>query len=176
MLEHPEVMICQTEEIWIRNGVRVNPAKKHTKYSGWIFEKMLRLCIVSPSAVMVRRKLFERVGMFDESLPVCEDYDLWLRVGLRYPIVLINEPLIIKHGGHSDQLSQQYWGIDRFRVQSLQKLLNSGDLNASQFKAVVLELERKCHILAKGCMKRGKTEQARYYREIAERYKDAEFC
>ena len=171
MHAHPQVMICQTEEIWIRRGVRVNPAKKHKKYSGWIFEKMLPLCIVSPSAVMMRKSLLDEIGMFDESLPVCEDYDLWLRVGLRYPIMLIEEPLIVKRGGHDDQLSHQYWGIDRFRVQSLQKLLDSGQLNDPQRIAVLAELDKKCNILANGCMKRGKKKDVQYFGGLAEWYK-----
>ena len=90
--ENPEYFICQTEEIWIRNGTRVNPMKKHQKFGGWIFEKCLPLCVVSPSAVMMRRKLFGEVGLFDESLPACEDYDLWLRIAAKYPIVLIENP------------------------------------------------------------------------------------
>jgi len=84
--EHPEALICQTEEIWIRNGTRVNSKKRHKKYSGDIFEKALPLCIVSPSAVMIKKNLFDLVGLFDESLPVCEDYDLWLRISARYPV------------------------------------------------------------------------------------------
>ena len=59
---NPEALICQTEEIWIRNGVRVNPDKRHHKFSGMIFEPSLALCLVSPSAVMIRKKLFDTVG------------------------------------------------------------------------------------------------------------------
>ena len=44
----------------------------------------LELCLVSPSAVMLRRDLFERIGGFDENFPVCEDYDLWLRIAARF--------------------------------------------------------------------------------------------
>ncbi|MEN8780645.1 MAG: glycosyltransferase, partial [Desulfobacterales bacterium] len=98
--KNPAALICQTEEIWIRNGLRVNPGKRHRKPFGMIFEPSLELCLVSPSAVMVRRELFEKVGLFDENLPACEDYDLWLRVGCRFPVHLIDKPLTIKRGGH----------------------------------------------------------------------------
>ena len=57
MESHPEVEICQTEEIWIRNGVKVNPKRKHLKPSGDIFRASLDLCLVSPSAVMMTREL-----------------------------------------------------------------------------------------------------------------------
>ena len=103
---NPEAVINQTEEIWIRNGVRVNPKTRHHKPSGMIFEQSLALCLVSPSAVMMKRSLFDAVGLFDEDLPACEDYDLWLRISWRYPVHLIETPLIIKRGGHADQLSK----------------------------------------------------------------------
>ncbi len=103
--ENPDYLICQTEEIWIRNGVRVNPMKKHQKSGGWIFEKCLPLCVVSPSAVMMHRKLFDEVRLFDESLPACEDYDLWLRIAAKHPVGLIEKPYIFKYGGHADQRS-----------------------------------------------------------------------
>ena len=104
---HPQAQVCQTEEIWIRNGRRVNPKRRHRKFSGLIFEKSLPLCLVSPSAVMLRKSLFDQVGLFDERLPACEDYDLWLRITWKYPVDLILAPLIVKHGGHADQLSRR---------------------------------------------------------------------
>ena len=115
---HPEALIAQTEETWVRNGRRVNPGKRHRKRSGMIFEPSLDLCLVSPSAVMVRRELFDRVGLFDEGLPACEDYDLWLRVSCCIPIHLIDIPLIVKRGGHADQLSRA-WGLDQYRIASI---------------------------------------------------------
>ncbi|MFQ5852436.1 MAG: glycosyltransferase, partial [Candidatus Binatia bacterium] len=126
MQANPQVQICQTEEIWIRNGVRVNPKRKHRKPSDSIFRASLNLCLVSPSAVMMTRGLFERVGGFDEAFEVCEDYDLWLRIAVDTVISLIPEPLVIKRGGHGDQLSRSTWGLDRFRILALEKLLRSG--------------------------------------------------
>ncbi len=126
MIGRPDVEICQTEEIWIRNGVRVNPKAAHRKPSGDVFLRSLDLCLVSPSAVMMTRELFERAGGFDESFPVCEDYDLWLRIAAERPIPLIPEALVVKRGGHADQLSRSTWGMDRYRVRALQKLLRPG--------------------------------------------------
>ena len=114
--ENPHYPLCYTDEIWIRKGRRVNPKVKHAKYSGWIFEKCLPLCTISPSSAVMRKTLLTKVGLFDEALPVCEDYDFWLRVSIRYPIFFIGQKLIIKRGGHPDQLSQRSWGNDRYRV------------------------------------------------------------
>ncbi|OQY28177.1 MAG: glycosyl transferase [Candidatus Cloacimonetes bacterium 4572_55] len=166
----PDAHICQTEEIWVRRGKRVNPKKIHRKYSGDVFRHCLPLCIVSPSAVMIRRKLLDEVRLFDESLPACEDYDLWLRISKKYPIYLINQPLIVKRGGHSDQLSGKYWGMDRFRVQSIANLLKNNDLSDEQYQLAVSELHRKCGILIQGFRKRKKFEDAEKYQIIKEKY------
>ncbi len=168
--EHPDFLICQTEEIWIRNGRRVNPMKKHRKYGGWIFDKCLPLCMVSPSAVMMRRELFERVGMFDETLPACEDYDLWLRVSAKYPIGLVDEPLIVKHGGHADQLSRTEKHLDRYRIKALEKLLGCGELSPEQHQLALEELKKKCRVYGEGCLKRGNGEEGRKYLALHERY------
>jgi len=164
---NPEALICQTEEKWIRKGVRVNPKNRHRKLSGNIFEQSIYLCLVSPSAVMLKRNLFEKTGMFDENLPACEDYDMWLRVSCRYPVFLIDTPLIIKRGGHDDQLSRSS-GLDRYRIQSLKKIIESNLLTDAQATAAVKVLKEKCDIYANGCLKRGRKEKALYYNELAE--------
>lgn len=163
---HPDALICQTEEIWVRNGVRVNPKKKHRKPSGMIFEPSLALCLVSPSAVMMRPSLLATVGRFDETLPACEDYDLWLRVACRYPIHLLDEPLIVKRGGHDDQLSREP-GLDRHRIRSLMTVLAHCPLTGSQRRAAVSMLREKCAIYALGCRKRGRVDEADLYENLA---------
>jgi hypothetical protein len=165
MEQNPSAQICQTEEIWIRNGVRVNPKAKHRKPSGDIFIPSLELCLVSPSAVMLTRNLFEQVGGFDESLPVCEDYDLWLRIAVDRSVALIDEPLVVKRGGHADQLSRSLWGMDRYRVVALQKLLRVG-LNGAKRLAALDVLRRKVAVLADGARKRGKLREAEDYEVI----------
>ncbi|MDD5383161.1 MAG: glycosyltransferase family A protein [Candidatus Margulisbacteria bacterium] len=149
----PEYKICYTGERWLRGGEHLNQMKKHQKYHGWIFDKCLPLCIISASSILMERQMLDELGGFDESLPVCEDYDLWLRLSLRYPIAFIDEQLIVKRGGHPDQLSRQYWGMDRFRVRALQKLL-SLKLSTGQKELVRQELMKKYNILASGALKR----------------------
>lgn len=163
MIRHPDVKICQTDEIWIRNGVRVNAKAVHRKPSGDIYPRCLELCLVSPSAVMMTRELFESFGGFDESFPVCEDYELWLRIGAKFPVPLIPDPMVMKYGGHADQLSRSTWGMDRYRVLALQKLLRSGCLDAVRRATALDVLGRKTAILAQGARKRGREEEARGY-------------
>jgi glycosyltransferase involved in cell wall biosynthesis len=170
MTSHPEALICYTDEIWIRRGVRVNPMKKHRKYSGMIFPHCLPLCIISPSSALFDRRLFEDAGRFDETLAVCEDYDLWLRIAARHPVYLVDEPLIVKRGGHDDQLSRSRTGQDRYRIAALEKLLQSDLLSPDQRALAVHELVRKCSIYANGCMKRGRHEEGEHILAIAAGY------
>jgi GT2 family glycosyltransferase/nucleoside phosphorylase len=153
MKEYPFYKIHQCEEIWIRNGKRVNPCKHHQKPQGWIFEPSLNLCLISPSSVAIHKSVFEKVGMFDEELPACEDYDLWLRIARWYPVGLEPYQGVIKHGGHSDQLSRKYEAMDRFRVKSLQKLLEV-EKNEKYKEMIKKVLDKKLKILENGARKR----------------------
>ena len=152
--EDPEINIVHTDEIWIRNGVRVNPMQKHRKQGGDIFEQSLGLCAMSPSTILLRRCLIEEEGGFDESLPACEDYDLWLRLCCKYEVSYVDEMLIRKYGGHEDQLSRQYWGMDRFRIKAIAKLLRRGELNTRQEEQAKNTLQEKCRVLLLGAKKR----------------------
>ncbi len=160
--DHPDAMICQTQEIWIRNGKRVNPMQKHAKPSGMIFEPSLHRCLVSPSAVMMKKAVFDLKGMFNQDFAVCEDYDLWLRISTDIPIYLIDRPLTVKYGGHDDQLSRSH-SQDRYRIASLLHLVQSGALNQEQKNAATAVLQEKCRIYGNGCKKRGKNAEAHKY-------------
>jgi hypothetical protein len=134
-----------------------------------IFERCLELCMVSPSAVMMKRRMLDEIGLFDEALPVCEDYDLWLRVSCQIPIFLIETPLVIKRGGHPDQLSRTP-GHDRFRVEALKKILEGELLDAEQHALAAAALRRKCRIYASGCLKRGRVKEANEFITLAEHF------
>jgi glycosyltransferase involved in cell wall biosynthesis len=169
MKAFPAAKVCYTEEIWMRRGKRLNPHRKHQKPSGWIFDRVLSLCLLSLSSCLFRREVFAEVGIFDEELPVCEDYDLGIRLAHRYPIHLLPRPLIIKRGGHPDQLSHRYWGMDRFRVQALEKALLLA-LTPEQKQLVKEELIRKCRILVRGFSRHGNRAEAARYRALLEKY------
>lgn len=167
---NPGPRLCHTEEIWVRRGVRVNAMKKHAKKGGRIFRDCLPLCVISPSSTLIRRDLLDESGLFDEDLPACEDYDLWLRICARESVLFVESPQITKFGGHEDQLSQKYWGMDRFRVQSLQKVIDSQILDQDDQLAAIAMLIRKAGILEGGARKRGKNETADYYHQLQLRY------
>jgi len=167
MQRHPTFAICQTEEIWYRKGRRVNPRMIHRKQAGDIFEISLERCMISPSAVMFRRELWDRFGGFDERLPACEDYDLWLRITASHPVGLVEEALLIRYGGREDQLSNRIPALDRFRITALVKVLQSGMLTDIQKAAVQRVLKAKCGVYIAGLKKRGKHGKVRIYERFA---------
>ena len=152
--------LSQTDEIWIRNGRRVNPMTKHAKPEGWFFEDALKLCLISPSCVLFDRWFWKNVGPFDPTLPACEDYDLWLRTLIRHPVGLCPEHLVHKTGGHPDQLSRKIIGLDLYRLQALARLLQTQTLSASQRRAAIQELRAKARVYVSGCLKHDKPEEA----------------
>jgi glycosyltransferase involved in cell wall biosynthesis len=145
--------VCHTDEIWIRKGVRVNQMKKHRKFGGDIFKHCLAMCAMSPSSIMLEKRIVLEAGGFDETLPACEDYDLWLKICAQTPVLYLQQPLIRKYGGHEDQLSAKHWGMDRFRIQSLDALLQTNVLCEEKRNLAIETLLRKLNILRKGAEK-----------------------
>ncbi len=157
---NPNILFFHSNEIWIKNGLRINQGKKHAKYGGQIFEKCLDICRISPSSVVMHRKIFQNIGLFDESLPICEDYDMWLRVTSRYKVFYSNKFLINKYGGHNDQLSKALSGIENYRAYAIEKLLKQGTLNKRQYIAAAKVLIKKLEIYKAGLIKREKEKEA----------------
>ena len=157
------IRIIHTNEIWKKNNLLVNQLKKHKKSGGNIFNSCLLLCCISPSSSLLKKELFEEFGYFDENLLACEDYDLWLRICSKEKVLFVDENLIIKHGGHNDQLSQKYWGMDRFRVYSLEKLICSGELSPENKASTCKVLIAKILVLIKGGLKRNNKNLINFY-------------
>jgi glycosyltransferase involved in cell wall biosynthesis len=168
--EHREFRICHTREIWQRGQRIVSQSGQRHRRSGDIFPGAVKKCIIGPSTVMIRRELFQEFRGFREDLEIAEDYELWLRITAKYPVGYVDEPLVIKRGGHSDQLSEKYGQIEIFRIKALLLNLEAGTFRGEPQELAARMLARKCRIYAAGCEKRGKSEEARRYREIAGRY------
>ncbi len=167
----PDLLISHTQETWFRNGQHLNQKRRHTREGGDIFARNLVLCMVGMSTVMARRELFDRIGLFDETLPCCEDYELWLRASVAHPFLLLDTPLTAKHGGREDQVSAQFQtGMDRLRIQVLEKLLSSAPLTPDQFGLASAELVRKATLYGNGCLKHGHTEEGRRALALVHRY------
>ena len=157
--------IIHTDETWYRNKKFLNQLKKHKKSGGNIFKNCLQLCCISPSSVVLKKQIFEEYGLFDENLEVCEDYDMWIRITSKEEVGFLDSPLVLKYGGHSDQLSKKFWGMDRFRIISLEKNLKNEHFSKSQKINVLDTLIEKLTIVSDGALKRGNKEIFKKYND-----------
>ena len=149
-----EYNLIHTNEVWFRNNKHINQMKKHKKQGGYIFERCLSLCCISPSSVLFKKNILDKVGLFDESLPVCEDYDMWLKICSSEEVLFAQDKLTYKYGGHKDQLSKSYWGMDRFRIKSIENIIKNFDLTYNQKTQAKKELIKKLKIIINGAFKR----------------------
>ena len=157
--------IIHTDETWYRNKKFLNQLKKHKKSGGNIFKNSLQLCCISPSSVFLKKQIFDDYGLFDENLEVCEDYDMWIRITAKEEVGFLDSPLVLKYGGHSDQLSKKFWGMDRFRIKSLEKNLKNEHFSKSQKINVLDTLIEKLTIVSDGALKRGNKEIFKKYND-----------
>ncbi|NOY61231.1 MAG: glycosyltransferase [Calditrichaeota bacterium] len=169
---HVDSEICYTDEEWRKDGKWKNQKLIHQKFSGWIYPQCLPRCIISPSSVLLHRSIFKTVGLFDESLPACEDYDLWLRVAGRFPVLYLPEKLIVKRAGSWTQLSQNH-SLDRYRIIALQKMLDSGTLQYDDEKKTMEMLVEKCRVYSLGCRKHNRQEEAEWAGAVLLKYSES---
>ena len=170
----PELRLSHTDEIWIRNGMRVNQPKEYAKSGGHLYRRCLRLCCICPSSVLIRKDFFEELGGFDEAFPACEDYDLWLRITAREPVHYLDQALVRKYGGHEDQLSTTVWGLDRYRIRALEKILSEKILSVQDQLLTKETLIKKLRILISGARKRGNQEIVAEYEPLLSEWEPVE--
>ena len=158
---NPHILFSHTDELWIFNDKIIKQKKHQFKPNGYCFEENIANTLIGASTVMIHKKVFKDVGVFDEELLACEDYDLWLRILTKYELGLIDEKLIRKIAGHQNQLSFTTKLMDSYRIKALQKHLDS------QYKQTINELIiRKCEILIKGAIKHQNKDIENYYTKL----------
>jgi glycosyltransferase involved in cell wall biosynthesis len=168
--KHPQIHLCHTREVWLRGSKIISQSKQKHKRSGYIFSDALKKCIIGPSSVIMERRVFNKLGMFHPDIEIAEDYELWLRYCSRYPVGYIDEPLTVKRGGHSDQLSWKYQQIEIFRIKALIHFIKNEIIPYENLILAKKELVRKCKIYASGCLKRKKIKDAEHYLKLVRIY------
>ncbi len=143
-----DILISHTDEIWKFNDKIIKKKRHQAKPSGYCFEDNLSSCKIGASTLLLHKIILDEVGLFDEDLIACEDYDLWLRILLNYELGFLDEELITKTAGHKGQLSFETPMMDIYRIEALQKHTNSKYKNE-----VIKELLKKLNILLKGASK-----------------------
>ena len=90
---------------------------------------------------------------------------MWIRITAKEEVAYLSEPLVIKHGGHEDQLSKKYWGMDRFRIESIEKNINDNWFSREQNKLAYEILIKKLNIVISGANKRSNKKVFEEYSE-----------
>lgn len=159
ILQHPEIKFIHSNEIWIRDQIRVNAPLKFDKSAEGLLERSLETCIISPSTVAIKRELLEYFGGFNEEFKICEDYDLWLKILFREKVGFIEDFLIKKYHGHDNQLSTLDPLMEYYRVLALFFQMDSKDLKEEDFFLIFKTLERKVPRILKGLQKFGEEDK-----------------
>lgn len=163
-ITHSEFLFSQTKEVWNKKGNLLEPKGKYQKIAGNFLKESLELCMVTCSSFLAHNETLKSIGLFRSELPVCEDYDLWNRILLKgHSIGLLEEKLMVRYGGHEDQLSNQYQALERFRLYSLlltkEELRENGkwDLLPMESKTLVQKaIQSRGETIIQGRIKRGK--------------------
>ena len=128
------------------------------------------MCCISPSSALIHRSVFDDYGVFDTRLPACEDYDMWLRITAFESVCYEPTPLTVKYGGHADQLSRAFWGMDRFRITAIERVLENPELRADYRVLALQTLVKKLQILVLGAKKRDNQEVLDTYESKLDRW------
>ena len=127
--------------------------------SGWILNDIFKANFIRTSSALITRKCFDTVGLFDESLPEGEEYDLWLRIAKQYPIVFINEPLTVytdnPHGVSTDSLAGRL-----IRLKVLEKEYLRKSIPSQLYKK---RMSRNYHYVGRHYLRRGKKSEGKQY-------------
>lgn len=160
---HP---ILHSDEAWLRDHHVVKQNLKRP--SGDAFAECVKQCCIGPSTSVIHRSVFAHVGYFRCDLPVCEDYDFWLRATSHFMVTHIPLALIQKHGGHEDQLSTRFHSMDFWRLKALAFQLWNPFLTSDKKTLVAEAMIKKSEILLKGYEKHQNFENKNAVLELKE--------
>ena len=123
--------------------------------SGWILTDIFKSNFIRTSSALITRKCLDTVGLFDESLPECEEYDLWLRIAKDFPIAFINEPLTVytdnPQGVSTDSLAGRL-----VRIKVLEKAYLKESIPPAIYRK---RLSRNYHYLGRHYLERGRKKE-----------------
>lgn len=93
---------------------------KNNFCEGYIYNQLIKENFIIPSSVVIRRRLLDEVGYFDENITYAEDYDLWLRIAEKNKIGLVNHPLV-KWRQHDKNMSKNFEKCSKYLIKVFNK-------------------------------------------------------
>lgn len=150
-----------------------SPVAGRTKgcHDGWITQALFCSSFVHVPSIVCRKQVLLDAGGFNASLPVCEDYDLWLRLSLTQPFALIDEPLALRRL-HGDRLSKACMSRNlAIKADMLEAFYKSGDPNGHLDPAVAeARLAKVFFSAARASLRDGRYRQALRFSQSSRRY------
>jgi glycosyltransferase involved in cell wall biosynthesis len=136
---------------------------KRKQYSGYITKYLFQNIFVYSCGSLFPRKVLETTGGFDTSLPVCSDYDFWLRLSLEYRFVALAKPTFKRrrHAGNISALSTEN-RILELKVLERFYYEKGGDKVVPK-RIAMHRLGREEYRVAVAALKEGKLQAAREY-------------
>jgi len=108
--ENIAFVYCGAEVVFVETG-RVEELKR-TYYKGRIYRYLLTSNIIgSTSFPLIKRKCLESIGGFDEELPSCQDYDVWLRLSMNYEVNYTKDILVRYYMHDNEQISKNNMNV-----------------------------------------------------------------
>ncbi len=184
-LWHPEKLEQFVSRLLSGNGAAIyygpmqpitadrRPVEGRTKpcHGGWITEPLFCSSFIHVPTVVCRRAMLLAEGGFNPALPVCEDYELWLRLSVRQPFGLVETPLALRRL-HPDRLSKQCMSRNlAIKARMLQRFYDS-DIANGRLRPEVAEprLARVCHAAARAALRGGDFRSAADLSRASRRY------
>lgn len=133
--------------------------------SGRVLRELFIKNYIRTSAAVVTRQCLEKVGLFDESLKECEEYDLWLRIAAEYPIGFINEPLAVYVDNPAGVSTDSLIG----RLYRLQVLEKDYLRQRIPRRLYCRRIADTCHYIGRHYLSRGQAKEGRAYLRRAQR-------
>lgn len=164
-----EVKVCRVSERLIREGKSRAPKHPANRTTGWLFEASLDSSLMSISTVICHRSCFSICGCFDENMPACEEYDLWIRISSHFPIGFLDCNSVTRRTPRPAD-SIRAWNWDRFRVYALEKAFQSGHITPEQRYLVAQSIVLKCERLVEGFKRQKSDERSNFYERKRKRF------
>jgi glycosyltransferase involved in cell wall biosynthesis len=107
--------------------------------------------IGTTSSILCRKRCLLAVGKFDESLPSCQDWELYIRMAQRYSIEYINEALL-KYYVHSDSITGNCRNAIKGHeiiTEKVLKILDTNKLDSLERRVLYFHYKKRADIFLK---------------------------
>ena len=122
---------------------------------GNVYANLLSGCILGSPTPLIRKTCFQKAGLYDDRLPSCQDWDMWIRLSKHYTFDFIPD-ILAKHHVHGKQISVDL----NAKIQARKTLIIKYRADLSKHPSILSEHSRRLGIL---CCLAGHSKEGRKY-------------